>query len=93
VSGTVVKLPFEGIFSMLKNKSEENSERIFENKIDETLNGGNFWSVKDVARYTGYAVGSLYNLVSEDVIPFRKKRGKLYFVPYEIHNWIHEGDL
>ena len=51
------------------------------------------WGVRDVASYTGYAIGTLYNLVSRNLIPHRKKRGKLYFVPSEIQNWIEEGDL
>jgi len=55
----------------------------FENKI---------WFVKDVAVYTGYSVGTLYNLTSKNLIPYRKKRGKLFFVPSEIQNWIDEGD-
>lgn len=52
-----------------------------------------FWSVRDAAEYTGYAVGTLYNLVSRNLIPHRKKRGKLYFVPSEVQNWIEEGNL
>lgn len=57
---------------------------LFENRI---------WRIEDVARYTGYSIGTLYNLTSKNLIPHRKKRGKLYFVPLEIHNWIEEGDL
>ena len=52
-----------------------------------------FWKIEDVAAFTGYSVGTLYNLTSQDLIPHRKKRGKLYFVPFEIQNWIEEGDL
>ena len=57
---------------------------IFENKI---------WGLKDVSLYTGYSIGTLYNLTSKNLIPFRKKRGKLFFLPFEIQNWIEEGDL
>ena len=57
---------------------------IFENR---------FWFIKDVAEYTGYSVRTLYNLTSKNLIPHRKKRGKLYFVPHEIQNWIEEGDV
>ena len=53
----------------------------------------NLWNIRDAAKHTGYAVGTLYNLVSRNLIPHRKKRGKLYFVPFEIQNWIEEGDL
>jgi predicted DNA-binding transcriptional regulator AlpA len=52
-----------------------------------------FWFIKDVAEYTGYSVRTLYNLTSKNLIPHRKKRGKLYFVPHEIQNWIEEGDV
>ncbi len=51
------------------------------------------WQIEDVAKFTGYSVGTLYNLTSQDLIPHRKKRGKLFFVPFEILNWIEEGDL
>lgn len=61
-----------------------NSSVILENQI---------WHIRDVATYTGYSIGTLYNLTSRSLIPFRKKRGKLYFIPDEIRNWIDEGDL
>lgn len=56
---------------------------LIENKI---------WSIRDTADYTGYAVGTLYNLVSQNLVPHRKKRGRLFFIPLEIHNWIEEGN-
>lgn len=65
--------------------SDEKSEKKFFDNI--------IWSIRDAANYTGYAIGTLYNLVSKNLIPHRKKRGKLYFVPLEIQNWIEEGDL
>lgn len=52
-----------------------------------------FWKIADVAAITGYSVGTLYNLTSRNLIPHRKKRGKLFFVPLEIQNWIDEGNL
>jgi predicted DNA-binding transcriptional regulator AlpA len=52
---------------------------LFENRIV-------FLSVRDVARWLGYSVGTLYNLTSTNKIPHRKKRGKLYFDPGEIQN-------
>lgn len=67
-----------------KNGSKDSS--FFNNRID-------FWKIEDVAVYTGYSKRTLYNLTSRDLIPHRKKRGKLYFVPFEIQNWIEEGDL
>lgn len=64
---------------------ESKDSSLFLSKID-------FWKIDDVAAYTGYSKGTLYNLTSRDLIPHRKKRGKLYFVPSEIQNWIEEGD-
>ena len=61
-----------------------NSEKFFEMKI---------CFIRDVAKITGYSVNTLYNLTSRDLIPHRKKRGKLYFIPTEILNWIEEGNL
>ena len=66
--------------------SEDNlnvGQKFFENKI---------WSIRDTASYTGYAVGTLYNLVSQNLVPHRKKRGRLFFIPLEIQNWIEEGN-
>lgn len=50
------------------------------------------WKIDDVAEYTGYSKGTLYNLTSKNLIPHRKKRGKLFFSPLEIQNWIEEGN-
>ncbi len=66
--------------------------------VDEKINSEKFFEMKicfirDVARFTGYSVNTLYNLTSRNLIPHRKKRGKLYFVPTEILNWIEEGNL
>ncbi len=51
------------------------------------------WNIKDVCLFTGYSKGTVYNLTSKGMIPHRKKRGKLYFIPTEIQNWIDEGEL
>lgn len=58
-----------------------------------TLFDKRIWTIKDVALVTGYSVGTLYNLTSKGIIPHRKRRGKLYFLPTEILNWIEEGDV
>jgi len=65
-------------------KKESSDSLFFDKKI---------WTIFDAAAFTGYSVGTLYNLTSKDLIPHRKKRGKLYFLPFEIQNWIEEGDL
>jgi len=50
------------------------------------------WTIDDVANYLSVSKGHIYNLVSRNEIPFRKrgKRGKLYFIPQEIFDWIYE---
>lgn len=50
------------------------------------------WRVNDVAKFLGCSVGHIYNLASDELIPKRKKRGLLFFVPDEILNWVLEGD-
>ncbi|MBK9322313.1 MAG: helix-turn-helix domain-containing protein [Bdellovibrionaceae bacterium] len=64
--------------------NEFKSEKFFENKI---------CKIEDVSKFTGYSIGTLYNLTSKNLIPHRKKRGRLFFVPTEILNWIDEGDI
>jgi len=50
------------------------------------------WGVDEVAQFTQYTKGTIYNLVSEGEIPFRKRRGKLWFIPNEIICWV-KGEL
>lgn len=61
--------------------SEKDQQKFFENRI---------WRIDDVARYTGYSLGTLYNLTSQNLIPHRKNRGRIFFIPLEIQNWIEE---
>lgn len=48
------------------------------------------WTIKDVSTFTGFAVSSLYNM---DDLPRRKRRGRLFFYPNEIMDWIDTGEL
>ena len=50
------------------------------------------WTVDDVALFLDSSKGHIYNLVSQKMIPFYKrgKRGRLYFIPSEILDWIKE---
>lgn len=74
--------------------SAPKSGMVFDNRIDDVfLKLNQIWNIKQTAQYTGYAIGTLYNLVSQNLIPFKKKRGKLYFIPTEVQNWIEEGDM
>lgn len=50
------------------------------------------WSIDEVARFTRYSKGTIYNLVSEGDIPYRKKRGRLWFIPSEVISWL-KGEL
>lgn len=50
------------------------------------------WGIEEVSRFTSYSKGTIYNLVSEGDIPYRKKRGRLWFIPNEILKWI-KGEL
>ena len=62
---------------------KQNSKQLVENLI---------WGIDEVSQFTSYSKGTIYNLVSEGEIPFRKKRGRLWFIPSEILNWM-KGEL
>ena len=46
------------------------------------------WTIDDVCSATAYKKGTIYNLVSSGSIPYRKRRGKLFFIPSEILSWV-----
>lgn len=50
------------------------------------------WGIDEVSRFTSYSKGTIYNLVSEGDIPYRKRRGRLWFVPSDILKWM-KGEL
>ena len=50
------------------------------------------WGIDEVSRFTEYTKGTIYNLVSEGDIPYRKRRGRLKFIPNEILKWM-KGEL
>lgn len=58
---------------------ETNSNQIFDKLI---------WGIDDVCSATTYKKGTIYNLVSCGAIPYRKRRGKLFFIPSEILSWV-----
>jgi len=71
--------------SLYKTTSEaESASELFFNKL--------IWGIDEVCSFTRYSKGTIYNLVSEGDIPYRKKRGRLWFVPNEILKWI-KGEL
>lgn len=63
------------------SKLLDENKMIFENQI---------WRIDEVASYTGYKIGTIYNLTSQNLIPHRRKRGRIFFIPLEIQNWIEE---
>lgn len=54
------------------------------------------WTVEDVASYLKVSKGTIYNwkYIHND-FPFHQKgkRGRLYFIPSEILEWIKEGEF
>ena len=66
-----------------------------EDKLGPKLFDKKIWTIDDVASFTGISKSSLYKMTSlrrRESIPFRKRSGKLYFLPEEVMNWIEEGD-
>jgi excisionase family DNA binding protein len=77
----------------MKQKHHNLSRKCYnDGGLDSTLFENQIWGVDEVAHFTRYTKGTIYNLVSEGEIPFRKRRGKLWFVPNEIVCWV-KGEL
>lgn len=73
----------------MSNNMVYNGKKLFENRI---LEEKVLWTIDDLMEFTTLARQTIYNKVSKNEIPYRKKFGKLYFVPEEIINLIEEGD-
>ncbi len=73
------------IENVVKASNKDSRKKLFEIQI---------WTIDDLAIVLNCSKGSIYNKVSKDEIPFYKKgeRGRLYFIPSEILEWIKEGD-
>ena len=63
-----------------------------DSKESELLFNNLIWGIDEVSRFTSYTKGTIYNLVSEGDIPYRKRRGRLWFIPNEILKWM-KGEL
>jgi|GEM_PF-2059010 excisionase family DNA binding protein len=76
---------FLKIENVVKTNNKDLRKKLFEIQI---------WTIDDLALALNCSKGSIYNKVSKDEIPFHKKgeRGRLYFIPSEILEWIKEGD-
>jgi len=46
------------------------------------------WGIDEVCSFTAYKKGTIYNLVSNGDIPYRKRGKRLFFIPTEILKWI-----
>lgn len=46
------------------------------------------WTIDEVCRFTAYKKGTVYNLVSNGNIPYRKRGKRLFFIPSEILSWL-----
>jgi len=82
----------------LKNNYKESLERYDEGKNEKKLEVNSsmlfnklIWVIDDVCRATTYKKGTIYNLVSSGSIPYRKRRGKLFFIPSEILAWVQNS--
>jgi excisionase family DNA binding protein len=66
-------------------ESSNGSKLFFDNLI---------WGIDEVCTFTGYAKGTVYNLVSKGEIPYRSRgrKRKLVFVPSEVIAWF-KGEL
>lgn len=64
-----------------------------ENKVIVSSMKKSFWTVDDLMEQTGLARQTIYNKCSRGEILYRKRWGKLYFVPDEIINMIEEGEI
>ena len=73
---------------MSKEICYKGKQLLFENRIIEQKS---FWTIDDLIKETGLARQTVYNKCSQGLIPYRKRWGKLYFVPDEIINLIEEG--
>ncbi|MBL6991090.1 MAG: helix-turn-helix domain-containing protein [Bacteriovoracaceae bacterium] len=56
-----------------------NTKLLFENLI---------WTIDEVCKFTAYKKGTIYNLVSNGIIPYRKRGKRLFFIPCEILSWL-----
>lgn len=65
-----------------KSKIAPTHAELFQKKI---------WNVDDVLAFTGLGYSTLMRYTSQKRIPHRK-RGRLFFIPQEIMNWIDEGE-
>lgn len=59
-----------------------------QNVDQNTLFDNLIWTIDEVCQFTTYKRGTIYNLVSNGSIPYRKRGKRLFFVPSEILSWV-----
>jgi len=57
--------------------------------LKQSLFNNLIWGIDDVCKFTSYAKGTIYNLVSRGEIPYRTRgrKKRLVFIPDEIISW------
>jgi excisionase family DNA binding protein len=72
---------YKGIKKSHNESESSKAQKFFENLI---------WGVDEVCSVSGYAKGTIYNLVSRGEIPYRKRgrKKRLVFVPSEVLAWL-----
>jgi len=57
--------------------------------LKESLFNNLTWGIDDVCKFTSYAKGTIYNLISRGEIPYRTRgrKKRLVFIPNEIISW------
>ena len=68
----------------IENNLGVNHEMCVPNSLFDNL----IWTIEEVCQFTAYKKGTIYNLVSNGSIPYRKCGKRLFFVPSEILSWI-----
>lgn len=75
----------------MKTDNQKDSSGINDYNIQKLLFEKRIWKIEDVALFTGLSKGTIYNKTSTGEIPTKKRAGRLYFDPDEIHDWILGG--
>ncbi|MBL7664275.1 MAG: helix-turn-helix domain-containing protein [Bacteriovoracaceae bacterium] len=65
-----------------------NSSSIEESNLQRVLFYNLIWTIDDVCKFTTYKKGTIYNLVSNGNIPYRKCGKRLFFIPRDILSWL-----
>ena len=65
-------------------KTQDDSLKSYQKQLFDNL----IWTIDEVCQFTAYKRGTIYNLVSNGSIPYRKRGKRLFFVPNEILSWV-----